>query len=166
MVPRRCHWTHYSPQPLSSPPRCSLMSYRLFAVAFLAAVLSGCFDQPGASQSYLPPAPAPSTAPSFSVNRVHKRVHNAAVPRYVYVTDRGNGQLLVYPYGVSNPAPIRSIPLDSPLGVAVDPTGSVYVAQWAESQISVFNDGATAQTGTITADVDRPTSITADSSGN
>src|SRR6185437_7531557 len=134
----------------------------LLPLALLA--LAGCWDLGGSGQSYIPPAPQQSTPPSLIAR--HKRVYSSGVPRYVYVTDRGNMKLWVYPYGVTNPQPVRSADLNVPLWVTVDADGSVYVTQWADSKIAVFNDGATAQTGTITTNVEHPTSVTADANGD
>ncbi len=87
----------------------------------------------------------------------------ASTQKYIYVGDAKNKQLLVYPEGVSNPSPIRTIPLgDTPQGVAVDGNGHVFVALLNTSTIDVFSHGATSLVRTITNGIYKPEGVAVD----
>jgi hypothetical protein len=113
------------------------MQLKLY-VYMAAAMLAGCSG--GESQSaFMPSAPIQqnvtlqrsSVRPAIGSER--RRANANAAMQYVYVSNRtrqGSSQLLVYPGGVHNPAPIRTITqgLVNVAGVAVDQSGNVYVA--------------------------------------
>jgi hypothetical protein len=90
--------------------------------------------------------------------------------QYIYVTDDGDAthapQVLAYPMGVSNPAPVASVTLtDTPEGVAVDSTGKVYVALWNSGTVVVFKPGLRSPTPVRTLaspDLYRPEGVAID----
>jgi hypothetical protein len=92
-------------------------------------------------------------------------VHRAVTSNYVYVADIGLSELLVYPAGVNNPAPIASVSVVDPHGVATDPSGNVYVALAKPQQIKVYSSGATSLKYTINSAI-RPQAVIVDSAGN
>jgi hypothetical protein len=122
----------------------------------LAACSSG-------ATSYLPTNGTTSaTAPSYNTASTHK-YSTASTQKYIYVGDAKNEQLLVYPEGVSNPSPIRTIPLgDAPQGLAVDGNGNVFVALLNTSTIDVFSHGATSLVRTITNGIYKPEGVAID----
>jgi hypothetical protein len=118
----------------------------------LALSLAACSS--GAA-SYLPTkSTTGAAAPSYNT---------ASAQKYIYVGDAKNEQLLVYPEGVLNPSPIRTIPLgDVPQGVAVDGNGHVFVALLNTSTIDVFSHGATSLVRTITNGIYKPAGLAVD----
>ncbi len=130
----------------------------------LALSLAACSS--GATSSYLPGKTANGTAAATSDDRaatVRGVVNRASTQKYIYVGDAKNDQLLVYPQGVSNPSPIRTVPLgDSPNGIAVDGSGHVFVALWNTSTVAVFSRGATSLVRTISTGIYKPTGVAVD----
>jgi hypothetical protein len=126
--------------------------------SFLALSLAACSS--GAT-SYLPTKSSPA-APSYDAASP-QRHNTASTQKYIYVGDAKNDQLLVYPEGVPNPSPIRSVPLgDAPQGVAVDGNGHVFVALFNTSTIDVFSHGATSLVRTITQGIFKPEGVAVD----
>ncbi len=130
----------------------------------LALSLAACSS--GATSSYLPGKTANGTAAATSYDRaatVRGVVNRASTQKYIYVGDAKNDQLVVYPQGVSNPSPIRTVPLgDSPNGIAVDGNGHVFVALWNTSTVAVYSRGATSLVRTITTGIYKPTGVAID----
>ncbi len=128
--------------------------------SFFALSLAACSS--GAT-SYLPTkSTTGAVAPSYNTASAQK-YSTASTQKYIYVGDAKNEQLLVYPEGVLNPSPIRTIPLgDVPQGVAVDGNGHVFVALLNTSTIDVFSHGATSLVRTITNGLYKPQGLAVD----
>ena len=85
---------------------------------------------------------------------------------FVYVVDTSTNKLYVYPGGVNNPAPIRSVtPADKPHAVVTDAAGNVYVSSTESGEIEVYASGATSLLYTITG-LNHPQALTIDGNGN
>ncbi len=119
------------------------------------AILAGC-------SGYQPPSGASSLEPAG-----RHRLHKATTSHYVYVSDRTQQQLLVYPAGQSNPSPIRTVTqgLSQVGGVAVDPSGDVYIANSPTSngagtpKVLEFSSGATSLVRTFSIGLHHPVTV-------
>lgn len=91
-------------------------------LATIAALLAACAGQSQVGGT--------SPLPQINANRnVSKNVRRAATSEYVYVSDRTQREVLVYPAGQNNPPPIRTIKgLGLVGGMTVDSSGNLYVA--------------------------------------
>jgi hypothetical protein len=132
-----------------------------FAMIFAAAmfVFGACNTHPPATQSAVTAGKA-----TISLSRqADPQYGYAPVSRgYVYVVDQTQ-HLLVFPAGVRNPVPIRTVNLPvTAISVAADSQGRVYVALWATSTIDVFSSGAAKLLRTITSGLDHPYGISVD----
>ena len=131
-------------------------------VAGALSVLTGCVGNAGpAPTAMLPQAAtrAPQTRP-------------LAGKHVVYVSDEGVNAVFVYPAGVNDPSPSAEITdgIADPLGIAIDPNGTLYVANFAggasgSGSISEYTAGAVHPSLTIT-DVNKPNSVAVDTHGN
>lgn len=122
-------------------------------IPFLALSFAACSS--GAT-TYLPTKGAQASAAASSYNE-------ASTQKYIYVGNGKTKQLLVYPAGVPNPSPIRTVTLGgSPQGVAVDGNGNVFVALLETSTIDVFSRGAGALVRTISNDIYKPAGVAVD----
>lgn len=115
------------------------------------AVLAGCS---GGDATLLP-----STQPERSLA-------TAGPSRgYVYVSERtaqGASKLLVYPAGVRNPSPTSVVTqgLRNAAGVALDPSGNVYVANGGAGNVLEFSPGAASLVMTYSEDLVNPVGVT------
>ncbi len=119
-------------------------------------ILSGC----SGGMSLSPLLPSSPIAPA---RRIHQ--DSIAAARYVYVsnlTKYGTSELLVYPVGTENPAPIRTLTkgLSAVEGVAVDPSGNVYVANGGTGNVMAFAPGGTALIETYSLGLAHPVGVT------
>jgi hypothetical protein len=111
-----------------------------FYAFMFTALLDGCSG--GSLQpSFFPPAQSPGHA-----DRSYKQVRSAKSTGYVYVSNRtrqGKSELLVYRVGSRDPSPIQTITrgLVDVEGVAVDPSGYVYVANGSGRNVLKFAPG-------------------------
>jgi len=91
------------------------------------------------------------------------------VSRYIYVADRSRKKLLVYPAYEPNPQPIRVVGkadgIVQPGGVAVDPSGNVYVANGDGDDVLEFTSGAAAFVKKFTVQLSHPVNVTVDDGG-
>jgi NHL repeat len=134
----------------------SLAGYTLGSYAAVA-ILGGCST--GASQ----PPFIPSNPGVYSENH-RAQHHSAAASGYTYVsnlTRRGTSQLLVYS-GTQNLAPIKTITkgLSDVQGVAVDPTGDVYVANGSGGNVLEFSPGGASLVQTYSEGLVHPAGVT------
>ncbi len=125
-----------------------------FAVVTMLGACSGNAAQP----SYLPPATAQQS------HSKARGVGPHTASGYVYVsniTQQGVAQLLVYPAGTSNPSPIRTVTtgLVNALGVAVDPSGNVYVANGSAGNVLEFGPGGSPLIQTYSTDLVHPAAV-------
>ena len=118
--------------------------------AVAALLLSGCNGTVVAGPSGVPSA----------VGSMH-RVRNAVKSQYIYVTDRSQNLLLVYPANVSNPSPSRSVSVTHPGGIGVDPTsGNVFVASaGATPKVLEYSPGAAGVINTFSQGIFHPVNV-------
>jgi hypothetical protein len=130
-------------------------------------MVAGCSNR----ESALPFAPIqqsvtlPSSSARQAIRSERRRANANAAMRYVYVSNRtqqGSSQLLVYPEGVQNPSPIRTITqgLVDVAGVAVDPSGNVYVANGSAGNVLEFAPGGTSLIQTYSKGLYNPVNVT------
>ncbi|HTA54845.1 MAG TPA: hypothetical protein VK755_08910 [Candidatus Acidoferrales bacterium] len=136
-------------------PISSLTRY-MFGGYAAVAILAGC--SAGASQSSF----IPSNLGVHPEN--HRTQRSSPAPNgYTYVsnlTKHGVSQLLVYS-GTQNLAPIRAITkgLSDVQGVAVDPTGNVYVANGGGGNVLEFSPGGASLVQTYSEDLVHPAGL-------
>lgn len=124
-------------------------------IAFCVGVLLAACSANGAT----------SSLPRASSTLAYARDRSEAAP-YVYVVDSALKELIVYPHGVTDPAPMRTVQLgDAPMSVAVDQQGCAYVALPRSSAVDVYCDGGRTLAGTITQRVSYPSAIAVDARG-
>jgi hypothetical protein len=112
---------------------------RAFALGVAAELLAGCS---GTQQSPLLP-PAPASGPTQSTGEPNRLGLGRG---FVYVanrTNKGDSQLIVYPAGTPDATPMKTIRhgLVDAAGVAVDPSGNVYVANGSGGNVLEFSPG-------------------------
>lgn len=133
------------------------MKYLWIAAALVAVVGIGSCER-------TPFAPNPIVTQSVPEKSAH-----SGTARYVYVVDRLAQTLLVYPAGVENPAPVRTVSFDSqPIAVATNDAGQVYVTCW-NSTVEVFGSGAASRLRTLKRELsglNEPSGIVFDGAGN
>lgn len=133
----------------------------------IAAALSGLTACSGGITPQATPSAPASTAVLTMQSRV---VRPHATAQQVYVSDEGASAVFIYPAGVNNPSPTATITdgIDDPLGIAVDASGSLYVANQAggsgSGSVTVYKAGSTHPSLTIT-EVSNPNSVAVDSHG-
>jgi hypothetical protein len=99
--------------------------------------------------------------PALSADRHSVRPAQA---RYVYVTDRTQEELLVYPAGVQNPSPILTYTqgINQVGGVAVDASGNAYVANAGAAEVLEFAPGGTGIIQTFSQTLHHPVNVAVD----
>jgi hypothetical protein len=130
------------------------LSVYLFGICVASVILTGCAG--GLSQTPLVPA-----TPLPNVGSAHRDGYAA---KYVYVSNRtGNGtsQLLVYRAGVANPSVVKTITrnLVDVAGIAVDPSGNVYVANGRAHNVVEFAPGGTSVVQTYSVGLYHPIDV-------
>jgi hypothetical protein len=115
-------------------------------------------------------APQPFASPSI---RAHQRTKepgwispSVRFRRAVYVAD--DKEILIFPQGPRNPAPIGKITdgVDSAYGLCIDRYGSLYVANQSNNTVVVYPLGSTKPSQTYSKDLDRPLYPAVDSNQN
>jgi hypothetical protein len=144
---------------------------KALAIGATVAILAAC----AGSQAQLNPSESSQQGSAQSGSKVslpnNKRVHRATASRYIYVSDRTEGALLVYPAGQQNPSPIRTITtgLHTVEGIAVDPSGDVYVANANSNGIVAnvleYSSGGTSLVQTFTQGLHYPVNVAIGPSG-
>lgn len=132
---------------------------RLTLGATIAAFLAGCSGNMSSAGSFVPQAP-PRPAPVAAISP-----HRGSLSEYVYVsnhTAQGASQLVVYPAGVQNAPPTRTITqgMVNVMGVAVDPSGNVYVANGSGGNVLEYSPGATSLIATYSKGLTYPVGAT------
>jgi DNA-binding beta-propeller fold protein YncE len=137
----------------------SNLAHRILGACATGAILNAC-SAGGLQSSFVPRSAAPAIA---------RAEHNHARAKerggYVYVTNRtsqGASELLVYPAGTQNPAPMRTITknIADVGGIAVDASGNVYVANGGAGNVLEFAPGAASLVKTYSKDLVHPIDVT------
>lgn len=139
-----------------------MRQFGISGLRFLGAVLTSLVLASCSSATFQPVATSGGSQPNG--------VHRASVSKYVYVTDRTQEELLVYPAHVPNPSPIRTITAGLHIvgGVAVDASGDVYVANASNTgspNVVEYSPGATSVIQTFSQGLHYPINVTVDSNG-
>jgi sugar lactone lactonase YvrE len=115
-------------------------------------------------------APRPFASPAFRAHRGTKErgwiSPSVRFRRTVYVAD--DTQILIYPQGPRNPAPIGTITngVESAYGLCIDRYGNLYVANQYGNNVTVYPLGSTEPSQTYSEDLDRPLYPALDSNQN
>jgi len=129
-----------------------LMRISLLSVS-AALALAGCSSNPS-----LPAANPESGLASRDVK---------ATSTYVYVADRSQEKLLVYPAFQQNPSPTRTVTGFTEInGIATDSSGNVYVANGSGGTVIEYAPGATSVVRTLSQGLNDPVNVATDASGN
>lgn len=168
------------------------LSRRILSAAAVCAFVAGCSSSsslaPSQSSSVMPSTrhappgyrliPGPAVEGSLLVplhphpwNLPHKWPNKGG--QVLFVADPQDNQILMYNPKTPNPSPEGSITtgIDYPFGVAVDKSGTLYVANLLGGSpnigsITIYPAGQTSPSLTITTGVDNPYGIGVDSQGN
>jgi streptogramin lyase len=86
----------------------------------------------------------------------------------VYVADRSQGRVLIYPADRANPAPIGSFSygIVEVEGIAVAANGDLYVANGSGGDVIVYPAGGAGRIHTLTSKLSHPVNVALDSAGN
>jgi hypothetical protein len=86
----------------------------------------------------------------------------------LFVSNPNDDEVEMYNPKTANPSPEGSIStdIDYPFGLAVDDSGTLYVANLGNSSVTVYPAGSSSPSLTITTGIDEPYGIAVDSSGN
>ncbi len=164
------------------------LSRRALVGAVALVFAAGCSNNPSSlapgspsslsSQSvHVPPGmrllPGPVVAGPILVPLVPHHSHLPhlwpANPRQVlFSSDQGTDEVLMYNQRKANSSPTGSITsgIDSPFGLAVDNSATLYVANIGGSTVTVYPRGQTSPSLTISNGISGPYGIAVDSSGN
>ncbi|MGA8575764.1 MAG: hypothetical protein WB609_08820 [Candidatus Cybelea sp.] len=128
-----------------------------------AGLFVGCSRGP--SPSFLLPSGAMHQDAAQLRSPRQSAAHHRSTDGYVYVSNRtqqGASQLLVYPHGVRNSAPLRTVTqgLVDVGGIAVDPAGNVYVANGRAGNVLEFAPGGTSVVHTYSVGLVHPITVT------
>jgi sugar lactone lactonase YvrE len=139
----------------------SKASHLRLCLCMIVAALPGCGA--GIQRSPFMPSGAPQEGIAQG-RRVHGRLQSVAAGGYVYVanlTKRGDSQLIVYLANTVNPSPVKTITqgLSGVEGVAVDPSGDVYVANGNAGSVMEYAPGGTSLIETYSLGLTHPTGI-------
>ena len=155
------------------------------ALAF-AAGCSGYSQASGAGQQSLTPSsysggpgmrvlPGPVVAGPLVVpivphrsNLPHRWPDKKKQQQILFVAANSSSEVLMYDPKTPNPSPEGSITtgIDLPVGLAVDKSGTLYVANIDNNTITIYPAGATSPSMTITQGLSDPYGIAVDSSGD
>lgn len=135
---------------------------RLTLGATIAAILAGCSGNMSSAGSFVPQAQ--TQGPTRSTPVAAFNPHPGSINGYVYVSNRtaqGASQLLVYPAGVPNASPTRTITqgMVGAMGVAVDASGNVYVANGSGGNVLEYSPGATSLVQTYSNGLTYPVGV-------
>lgn len=138
-------------------------SVRAVMLGATACLVAGCSR--GASPSFLPPSVQMRQGAAPPTSQRQPAAHHRSTDGYVYVSNRtqqGVSQLLVYPQGVRNAAPLRTVTqgLVDVGGIAVDRSGNVYVANGRAGNVLEFAPGGTSLVQTYSKGLVQPISVT------
>jgi sugar lactone lactonase YvrE len=137
---------------------------RLFLVATCAALtLGGCSasGSSGAPGAYTPPS-GPSAIRHGWISRAAKK------EKLLYVSDLTESFILIYQQGDTGAGPIGEIVngISSPEGLAVDKSGTLYVANIGNNTVTEYPAGATSPSVTLSTDISNPLDVSVDSNDN
>jgi hypothetical protein len=91
-----------------------------------------------------------------------------AATQVVYVADRAQGRVLIYPAKTANPTPIGSFSkgIVEAEGIAVAANGDLYVANGNGGNVLVYAPGGTEPVRTLTTNLHHPVNVALDAAGN
>jgi hypothetical protein len=169
----------------------ALPSRRVLIAAAAVAFAAGCSNNsaslaPGQSSSLVPsshqaPAgmrmlPGPAVVGPIFVPLVPRHTNaprgwpakKKKVAQILFVSNASADEVEMYDPKTPNPSPEGSITsgLSTPFGLAVDTSGSLYVANLGNSSVTVYKAGTSSPSLTITDGIDEPYDVTVDSSGD
>jgi len=111
------------------------------------------------------------TAPAeaSSIRQPAARAHGQpATQRVVYVADRSQARVIIYPAGIPHPAPIGnfSYGIVEVEGMAVAPNGDLYVANGDGGNVLVYNPSGAGPIRELTSSLRHPVNVALDNVGN
>jgi streptogramin lyase len=125
------------------------------------------------SQPGLRMLPGPAVAGPIFVPRIVKPARVTGVrpgksAAVLYVADPQGNKVLTYDPKTPNPSPNGSVTtgIDTPAGLAVDKSGTLYVANLGNNTITVYPAGQSSPSLTISSGVDGPYGLGVDSKGD
>jgi hypothetical protein len=135
---------------------------RLTLGATIAAFLAGCSGNMSSDGSFVPGAQTQAPTRLTPVAAVHPQ--QGSLNGYVYVTNhtaQGASQLVVYPAGVQSAPPTRTITqgIVGAMGVAVDSSGNVYVANGSGGNVLEYSPGGTSLVNTYSSGLTYPVGV-------
>lgn len=140
------------------------LRFYFIAGAVLCAAAAGCA---GSNTSY--DTAASRVLPATRAPAHHGWLSPAAKKsKLIFVSDNSANAIVIYPQGVSSPAPIGEITdgIDAPLGNFVDAKGTLYVANSANNTVTEYPKGSTTPSVTLSNGINFPISVAADSKGD
>jgi hypothetical protein len=87
--------------------------------------------------------------------------------KLVYVSDYTEGIILIYKQGETGQGPIGEITdaIDAPEGIAVDKSGTLYVANQGNNTVTEYPAGSESPSVTLSTDITKPLDVSVDSQG-
>lgn len=141
--------------------------FRTAAIAAGVAIsLAGCSN---GSQAVGPlPGAATASASQSSAHPGYARagIRPASVNGYLYVADDADNVIKVVSNRGYRDAGIISAGIANPLGVTLDKSGNLYVANMQGGNVTEYSPGSTTPTFTYSEAMIQPNSVTTDSHGN
>lgn len=142
----------------------TLKNYAAAAALTLLVACSGAMGEQALVPAVHPQAAMPLQTARHPQRSVRRRAHKKAAALYVYVSNRtvqGSSELLVYPAGTQNPAPVRTVKknLVDAGGIAVDSSGNVYVANGTGGNVMEYGPGSTPLIETYSQGLANPSDV-------
>jgi sugar lactone lactonase YvrE len=138
-------------------------TYRLLrATALLGVFATSACSIGGGAPPATPAGLAPNGVPA------HGRPMADAQHAYVYVADNFENTVFIFPAGGAYPSPVGTVTdgLSGPQGLAVDPTGNLYVANTSNDTVTMYPPGSGSPSLTLHQDLTAPAAIALDPKGN
>ncbi|MGA8532611.1 MAG: hypothetical protein WB615_00720 [Candidatus Tumulicola sp.] len=135
----------------------------VLASACAALVLSACAGgtSPGAATgSAMPLVTAGQSAPRAAIPRAKNE-------KFLYVSDYTSSIVLIYRQGATGSGPIGEIVdgISSPQGIAVDASGTLYVANEGNNTVTEYPAASSSPSVTLSTGISRPLDVSVDPNG-